>query len=366
MNHTTHYFVILIAVLLSGCQQHTISTENGKKIPVTMVLAKDTVCQTEYVATIQAVQTIEIRTRIAAHLQQMLADEGNIVQAGQPLFRLSKERYQEELAKASAKVRYTVAQAEQAAIDMKNAQALAEKKIIAESEFEKFKLKFAESQANIEEAKAEELSAKHQLSFTEIKAPFTGILHKIHRKTGSLLEEGALLTTLSDHQSVYAYFRISEQEYLAFQTQNPESKTVSLILADHSKYPYSGIIETMDGGFDPQTGTIAVRARFPNPERLLREGASGKIVFTKKLPNAILIPQKSTFEIQDKIFAYVVDKNSRVQSRNLKISQRLSNLFVVQTGLEPGDQLVYEGFQSLQNGEKIQTEFLPIETLLQN
>ena len=159
------------------------------------------------------------------------------------------------------------------------------------------------------------------VSLTSIRAPFDGVINRIPFKRGSLIEEGALLTTISDIREMYAYFNVSEKEYLAFikKRLDPEKTTVrevELLLADDHAYPYKGKIETTETIFEGNSGTIAFRARFPNPKRLLRHGATGKIRLATDVDDAVLVPQKAVFEVQDKNFVYVVDANNKVKTRS--------------------------------------------------
>ena len=181
-----------------------------------------------------------------------------------------------------------------------------------------------------------------------------------------MVEEGTLLTTISNADEVYAYFNVSEKEYLDLVIENEEQTTgknkkredVSLILANGELYEHKGIIETSESEFDPSTGNIAFRAKFPNIKRLLKHGGNGKIVIKKPLKKALLIPQKSTFEIQDKLYVYVVKSDSTVEQRNIVSNIRLPHLFVVETGLNQEEKIIYEGVQNVKEGDKISLELI--------
>jgi len=199
------------------------------------------------------------------------------------------------------------------------------------------------------------------VSYTKITAPFDGIIDRLKFKAGSLIDEGTLLTTLSNNNQVYAYFNVSEKEYLDYKTQasNKEKRVASLLLANNQLLKYKGVIETIEGEFDNNTGTIAFRAKFPNPENLLKHGETGKVQLLVNIKNALIIPQKATYEIQDKIYVYVVDKNNVVSSRNIFIQQKLPNIYVIGSGLKEDDTILLEGIQSVKEAEKIETNFIP-------
>lgn len=233
-----------------------------------------------------------------------------------------------------------------------------DKKIIGKPEYDLALAKVETLKAKIEEAQSDEAQANLNLSYAEIKAPFDGIINRIPHKTGSLIEEETLLTTLSNNREVYVYFNVSEKDYLDYASSKGEgnSKEVSLVLANGAMYNYNGIIETTESEFDKSTGNIAFRAKFPNPENLLKHGGSGKVLVKTELKNAILIPQKSTFEIQGNIYVFVVNADSTVQQRQIKPTARLSQLYVIEPALQTSDRIIYEGIQKVKDGDKVQTE----------
>ena len=202
--------------------------------------------------------------------------------------------------------------------------------------------------------------AKFHLSATEIRAPFDGTIDRIPLKLGSLVDEGELLTSLSDNSQMFAYFNVSEPEYLNYETdlKNRGNKKVSLLLANNEVLKYKGDVETIESEFDNETGNIAFRARFPNPDHLLKNGETGKVQMTVPLKNALIIPQKTTYEIQDKIYVFVVDKKGIVHSRNITILSEMSDLYVVGTGLNENDRILLEGVQTAKDDDKIKFDYV--------
>jgi membrane fusion protein (multidrug efflux system) len=253
--------------------------------------------------------------------------------------------YEAEFQKATAETRA-------AEIELQNTQTLSDKNIVSKNE-----LKVAH--AKLDQAKAETAMAKFHLSATEIRAPFDGTIDRIPSKLGSLIDEGELLTSLSDNSRMFAYFNVSEPEYLNYQTtiKNRGSNEVGLLLANNEPLPYKGNVETIESEFDSETGNIAFRAKFPNPDKLLKNGETGKVQMTVPLHNALVIPQKATYEIQDKKFVFVVDKNNVVRSRNITIVGEMPDLYVVATGLSESDKILREGVQKAKDDEKIQFEY---------
>lgn len=224
------------------------------------------------------------------------------------------------------------------------------------------------AKAKLDAANAEMKLAQIHLSFTDIKAPFSGIINRIPLKLGSLVDEGDLLTSLSDNTSIYTYFNVSEPEYLSYQTHAADrgSNQVSLITANGEMYTQKGEIQTIEGEFDNETGNIAFRAKFPNPDKLLRNGETGKVQMSMPVHNALIIPQKATYEIQDQKYVFVIDKNGVAKSRNIKVAYELQDLYVVGSGISKGDQILLEGVQKVKDDQKVKTKFQDPKKVLQS
>lgn len=343
--------VLLLAV---SCNKKKEEKEEVTTYPVTSPVVMDTVINKEYVAQIQSVKNIEVRAQEKGFLEKIFVDEGQYVQAGQTLFRIMPKLYQAELLKAKAEV-------EQASIELKNASTLAGNNIVSKNEK-------AMAKAKLDAANAEMKLAQIHLSFTDIKAPFSGIINRIPLKLGSLVDEGDLLTSLSDNTSIYTYFNVSEPEYLSYQTHAADrgSNQVSLITANGETYSQKGEVQTIEGEFDNETGNIAFRAKFPNPDKLLRNGETGKVRMAMPVHNALIIPQKATYEIQDQKYVFVVDKNGTAKSRNIKIAYELPDLYVVSSGISKGDQILLEGVQKVKDDQKVKTKFQDPKKVLQS
>ena len=348
---------VLLWLLMAGCrsesQTQTVNPE-AVQVPVYEITAVDTVLYREYVADIEAVQNVELRARVPGFLEGIFVDEGHYVKKGQILFKTNAEEYQAELAKANANLVSAIAEARALEYEVDQLRLLVDENVISESELNVALARLNAVQAKIEEAKSAEKNAGVQLSYTEIKAPFNGIIDRIPFRIGSLIDHGNLLTTVSDVSAIHVYFNVSEREYLEYiRTKEEENKMVSLVLADGSTYPHDGRIETMEGEFNARTGAIAFRARFPNPNRLLKHGATGKVVVANRIQNAILLPQKAAFEIQDRTYVYVVDEDNIVSVKSITPSTRFSQYYVVESGLEVGERVVYEGIQNMRAGMEV-------------
>jgi len=339
-------FALGAGVMLYSCTPSKAEKEQEVvTYPVTTAVRVDTSFVKEYVSQIRSVRNIELRALERGYLQHIYVDEGQYVKAGQLLFRIMPQFYEAELKKAQAD-----AKAEE--IEVLNSRMLADKDIVSKNEL-------ALAQAKLEKANAEVALAKFHVAATEIRAPFDGVIDRLPLKLGSLVDEGELLTSLSDNNQMFAYFNVSEPEYLDYQSSldaKSGKQEVSLLLANNKMLKYKGEVETVEGEFDSETGNIAFRARFPNSDRLLKNGETGKVRMVVPIKHALVIPQKATYEIQDKKYAYVVDAGGVVHARLLEISHELPDLYVVSGGLSEKDQVLLEGVQKVKEDDHIHVQ----------
>jgi RND family efflux transporter MFP subunit len=343
----------LLALALASCVGNT-KKKTIDNFPVIKIIARDTSYFKDYVSDIQAVQKIEVRARVSSFMESIMVDEGQQVQKGQLLFMLSNQEYQQELNKAVAVKNNAQADVRAAEVKLENVKTLVSKNVISKTEQAVAQAELEALMADVEEAKANVSAAELQLSFTQVRAPFSGQINRIPNKMGSLIDEGTLLTTLTDSKEVFAYFPVSEKEWLEFQARADIHKNeVQLELINGKIHPYLGKIEAIEGEIDRSTGRIAFRARFPNPDGLLKHGSTGKVRVIANLHRAILVPQKATFELQDKVFVMAVDAANKVEMRNIEVAIRIPEYYIVKSGVVEGDRLVLEGMQQLKSGDMI-------------
>lgn len=350
---------LLAALLLSGCKEHSEGhghEEGGEKskLVVSRPLKRDTVVTRDFVCQIRSARNIEVRALEKGYLESVNVAEGQAVKEGALMFKVQPLVYQAELKRAEA-------EAQAARVEYENTRRLADTKIVSDTEL-------AIVRAKLEKALADVNLAQTHLGFTELKAPFPGLIDRLHVRKGSLVDEGDLLTTLSDNSEVWVYFNVPERDYLEYasEEQPEDRKRVELVMANGKVFDQVGRINAIEAEFNNETGTIPFRADFPNPKALLRHGETGNIRMKKMVQGAVLIPQKATFEVLDHHYVFLVDKDDKVVQQRIRIAEEIEDLFIVTAGATENDKIVLEGIRQVKSGEKVEYEFLEPAKAFQN
>lgn len=344
----------LLVFVSFGCKKDENNKEEESIFIVTNPLKRDTLINHEYVSQVRAIQHIELRTLEKGYLQKIYVDEGQFVKKGQLLFQIKPVIYQAETQKAQAEVNFSN-------IEYQNTKSLADSNIVSKNEL-------ALAGAKLEKVKAELSLAQAHLGFTEIRAPFDGIIGRFNEvRLGSLVDEGELLTTLSDNNKMWVYFNVPESEYLNYMSMSKDKKKLPLVqlkLANNDVFEQSGVVETIEADFNNETGNIAFRATFLNPKGLLRHGQTGNILMPIFLKQALLIPQKSTFEVLDKKFVFVVDDKSIVRSREIEVGAEMPHLYQVLKNLNENERILVDGLRMVKDKQKIKFKMMGLEKIL--
>lgn len=340
--------VLMLMMTACGSDHHEVGEKEGKYI-VTSPYLKDTVITRDYVSQIKAIQHIELRALEKGYLEEIFVDEGQLVKKGQIMFQIMPMLYKAEMEKAKA-------EAEFARIEYENTKTLADSNIVSKNELALSKARYSKALAELELAKV-------HLGFTQIKAPFDGIMDRFRVRRGSLLDEGELLTSLSDNSEMWVYFNVPEAEYLDYRMSTPKDSLipVELIMANGKKFDQQGYVGTIEADFNNETGNIAFRATFPNPNGLLRHGETGTIRISSPIKNALMIPQKATYEVLEQRYVYVIDKDNKVRSRAITVSAELPHIYVIQDGLKEGDKVLLEGLRKVKENDKIEFDYVAPE-----
>ena len=362
-------FLFLIASFFSSCIR-SLELKSGSKdntLVVKLVATSIEVAQS-YVADVQAVQFVEVKPKVEGFVEDVLVDEGEHVKKGQVLFKLSSAELYEEVKEAQANYKQVQAELKMAEVEADRVKRLVEKDIISPIRLEQALAEADVARLRVQQAKSRLLRAETNYSYTTITSPFEGYVDRIPFKVGSLVTPSSLLTSLTDVSEMFAYFKINEKEYLEYKrtqlsgVEQPEYNNLELILSDQTTYPYKGTVETVEGDFERGTGSIAFRARFANPDRLLRHGVSGKIRMLTEMEDVILVPQRSTFEIQDFTYVYTVDEEGKVSVRSFEPLSRHGAYYVTKD-LPDNTLIVYEGVQQVSDGMVITPEIVDAETV---
>ncbi len=315
-----------------------------------------------YPAAIKGKRDIEIRPNVSGFITDLRVDEGSVVRKGQVLFVIDTVPYKAALKVAETNVEVAKASTETARLTAENKRELQRRDIISEYDLQMAENSYASAKAQLAQAEAQLVIARNNDSYTRDISPRDGVVGEIPFRVGSLVSPSSAtpLTTVSDNSEMYVYFSMTERQILELVAQYGAENflqklpTVSLKLSDGSIYPLKGRIETVSGIIDTQTGSSNMRATFENPNRLLRSGGSGVIMIPMKNDHAILVPQKATYEIQDKKFVYVLNDDSTVTSTEITIASIDNGKeYMVTSGLKAGDRIVTEGVNTLKDGMTI-------------
>ncbi len=362
-------FLFLIAGFFTSCNRGHEKKSGSRNSTLVVKLAATSIeVAQSYVADVQAVQFVEIKPKVEGFVEDVLVDEGEHVKKGQVLFKLSSAELYEEVKEAQANYKQVQAELKMAEVEADRVKRLVEKDIISPIRLEQALAEADVARLRVQQAKSRLLRAETNYSYTTITSPFEGYVDRIPFKVGSLVTPSSLLTSLTDVSEMFAYFKINEKEYLEYKrtqlsgVEQPEYNNLELILSDQTTYPYKGTVETVEGDFERGTGSIAFRARFANPDRLLRHGVSGKIRMLTEMEDVILIPQRSTFEIQDFTYVYTVDEEGKVSVRSFEPLSRHGAYYVTKD-LPDNTLIVYEGVQQVSDGMVITPEIVDAETV---
>lgn len=339
---------LAVSILFSGCHHEEAEheeKEEGAQMIVTTPIKRDTIVTREYVCQIHSCRNIELRAVERGYLQSVFVKEGQLVKEGDPMFKILPLVYQAELTSAEA-------EAQVSKVEYENTKRLTESKVVSDKELAISKAKWEQKVAVVNLAQA-------HLGFTNINAPFSGLMDRLRLRNGSLVDEGDLLTTLSDNSEMWVYFNVPEAEYLDYmsEVQPDERKKVELVMANGKIFNQPGKVNVIEAEFNNQTGTIPFRADFANPDRLLRHGETGNIRMNKMVKNALLVPQKATFEILDHHYVFIVGKDDVLTQQRIHISEELEDVFIVSEGLTDKDKIVLEGVRQAKSGAKAEYVF---------
>lgn len=342
-----------------GCGQAPTGMGPGEYAVLT-VSTGDREIPVNYSASIRGRQDIDIYPQISGTISQLLVKEGQRVSKGQTLFIIDQVPYKAALQTADANVEAAKAGLATARLTYDSKKELFDRKVVSQFDLSTAHNQLLTAQAQLAQAQAQQVNAANNLSYTVVKAPSNGVVGTLPFRVGALVGPSVKLTTVSDNSEMYVYFSMSENRLLDLtRSYGSVDRTlknmpdVQLLLSDGSLYGNPGRVESISGVIDPSTGSVQLRAVFPNSSGLLHSGGAGNIVLPTAYTDCIVIPQTATFEIQDKVYVYrIVD--GKAASSMIDV-EKISNgkEYIVKSGLEPGDTIVAEGVGLLREGTPI-------------
>lgn len=353
---------LIAALPLVGCKKETTKTKRTREYNAMILQTASRKLSSTYSATIRGKQDVDIRTKVEGYITDIKVKEGSVVKQGQTLFVIDQAQYLAALATAEAKVEVKQALVEASQLSAAAKEVLFEQEIVSEFDLRMARTNLAASKAELAQAKADELTASNNLAYTLIKSPVDGVVGTLPFRVGTFVRpsESTPITTVSDNSEMYVYFSLSESQVLSLKRQHgalenalQELPDVELQLSDGTIYSEKGRIEAISGIIDPTTGSVTIRAKFPNKKRLLISGGSGTIILPHRQEGCVVIPQHATYEVQDKVYAYKVE-NGVARAKIIGVFE-ISNgkEYIVQSGLMEGDTIIVDGIGLLRDGSNV-------------
>ena len=359
------FWILFVAsLLLISC-----SSGNGKKgsgdqaqYKTLTVQRSDQILTSEYSARLTGRQIVEIRPQVSGNITRICINEGQMVTQGQTLFVIDQVPYQAALEVAKASVATALAKLETAQMEYESSQTLKNEQVVSDYTVRTMQNTLNEAKAALAQAKAQELNARNNLSYTVVKSPVSGSASMIPYHVGALVSSNISepLVTVADDHEMYAYFSVTEnqtidliQQYGSIEQFIKQAPEVELRLSNGSTYPQKGHINAVSGTVDAATGAVSLRATFPNANHLLHNGGSGSVVVSTHRSHCIVIPQEATYELQNRVFVYrVID--GKTKATPIEVF-RLNNgkEYIVESGLNEGDVIIAEGAGLLKDGIEI-------------
>ena len=356
---TTLLLLCTVAALcFMGCEEKSSSSKRTREYNAMILQTTSRKLASTYSATIRGKQDIDIRPKVQGYITDIKVKEGSIVRNGQTLFVIDQVPYQAALATAEANVDVAKAQVDAAELSATSKEKLFEQNIISDFDLRMARTQLASAKAQLAQARANELTATNNLSYTLVKSPVDGVVGTLPFRVGTLVSpsDTTPLTTVSDNSEMYVYFSMSESQVLSLKRQYGvlekallELPNVELRLNDGTKYSEKGVIEAISGIIDPITGSVTIRAKFPNKKRLLLSGGSGTVILPHRQEGCVVIPKSATYEVQDKVYVYKVENGIAKATIVGVFEISNSKEYIVESGLIEGDTIVVEGVGLLRN-----------------
>ncbi len=364
--------IMVASILLTSCNSKPSDTSAAQAPSVETdfveLKAEDANTQVSYPGSIEGTVNVDIKPQVSGYLETVLVKEGDYVQKGQSLFKIRPEVYNEQVNNSSAALKATLANQATAKVELEKIKPLVAGKVVSEIQLKSAQAAYDAATAQVEQAKSALGSSKINANFTLIKAPVSGYIGRIPNRIGSLVtpSDATPLTTLSEINNISVYFSMTEADFIALEKHGEtlgSNRQVELLLADGSIYKEKGRLETASGNIDRSTGSIAMKAVFPNPNKLLRSGGTAKVIIGNTVKNVMLLPKLSVKDIQDKFFVYKLGDSSNVEMTPIEIEGGNATMYFIKSGVKPGDKIAVNRIDMLQMGVSVKPKIVSIDSL---
>ncbi|WP_316762160.1 efflux RND transporter periplasmic adaptor subunit [Pedobacter aquatilis] len=357
---TKSILLMAISALIISCggKQEEPSAPPATKVDFLTIAPASSTLEQKYPGTIEGSVNVDIKAQVSGYLEQIYVKEGDYVSKGQPLFKIKGEVFQEQVNNSQASLKAALAAQSTAKIEVEKVRPLVEGKVVSPLQLETAQAQYESATAQVMQAKAALGSSKINANFAVIKAPVSGYIGRIPNRIGNLVTptDTAPLTSLSDINQVFVYFSMSEADFISY-TKNKKSgatgNKVQMVMADGKVYEHSGLLELASGNIDQSTGTMALKAIFPNPDKMLRSGGSARIILSRELTSSLKVPMAGVKDIQDKLFVFVLSDSNKVEMRPIIVAGHDGNDYIVNEGLKAGDKIAVNSIDNLNHGMKV-------------
>jgi membrane fusion protein (multidrug efflux system) len=360
--------VVILGACGAGANRAETETPPLPDIHFIQATAANTTVENKYPGTIEGTINVDVRPQVTGYLESIYVKEGDFVTKGQSLFKINDHLLTEQVNNAKAVLKAAQATQAKAAIEVENLQPLVQEKVESAVQLRTAQVTYEAATADVERAKADLGTATINAGFTLIKAPVSGYIGRIPNRVGNLVgpSDAIPLTTLSEINSVLVYFSMSEAAYLDMMrsttTDGIKSQSAGLLLADGTQYAHQGVLEMASGNIDRNTGSMAMKAIFPNPHKLLRSGGAARVVITRMIPAAVTIPMASVRDLQDKYFVYALGDSNKVSMRLISVAGKKQNRYLVKEGVRAGDKIAVTGTEILGDGMAVKPQLITDST----
>lgn len=350
--------VLIVSIVMASCSGNRQDAQQQTPAPdVDFISVRQGAAELEsrYPGSIEGSVNVAIKAQVTGYLEKIHVKEGDFVSKGQALFTIKGDVYNEQVQNSRAALNAALSAQATAKIELEKIKPLVAGKVVSELQLRTAESNYQAATAQVAQARAALGSSQINADFTQIKAPVSGYIGRIPNRTGNLVTpaDASPLTTLSEISNVFVYFSLSEADFISYLRDRKESaglNTVELVLADGSTYSHKGQVEVASGNIDRTTGSIALKAVFPNPDKILRAGGSGKVVLRKTLQSCLTIPMSTVKDIQDRYFVYTLADSNKVAMKPIEIDGQSGSSYILRSGLKPGDKVALNRIDMLREG----------------